>query len=168
MIRVIRCTAAGARRAACRSRLATAHARRRGARAPRHLCLCPGRPDARVPVRPGVHERLVQRRVLLRARTNPCSLIHPATWAPTSLCETARFLTLLTCGFTQDPANCAGGTPRNCDAGCAALWNPFCAFPFPQAGPRSGIVPRSKLASEQRWRPRPLPAARARARDSLT
>ena len=42
----------------------------------------------------------------------------------------ARFLTLLVCGFTQDPANCAGGTPRNCDAGCAALWNPFCAFPL--------------------------------------
>jgi hypothetical protein len=26
-----------------------------------------------------------------------------------------------------NPANCASGAPTQCDAGCAAVWNPFCA-----------------------------------------
>lgn len=30
-----------------------------------------------------------------------------------------------------DPANCAQGSPAQCDAGCAALWNPFCTHRRP-------------------------------------
>ena len=34
----------------------------------------------------------------------------------------------------RDPSNCASGAPSQCDAGCAAIWNPFCAFqPFLRA-----------------------------------
>jgi hypothetical protein len=44
-----------------------------------------------------------------------------------------------------DPSNCANGAPVQCDAGCAAIWNPFCADRLPQRA-RPAAVPLSLLS----------------------
>ena len=44
-----------------------------------------------------------------------------------------------------DPSNCASGAPVQCDAGCAAIWNPFCAD-SPSQRARSAALKLSLLS----------------------